>query len=159
MSLSKAKKALRALKERVDTVELNGDMIQRASGEEIYQETVKLKDEIKILVEAYEKQVDNNKILNKKIRSQRVHLRILEMKNKINSKIEPVEILGELLKQLEKEGCKITVDIQQFTDEDNLGLHRFIEPIGSKTVITIAKGKQYNLKRDIFGTIYECSEG
>lgn len=84
MSISKANKTLRALKERVDTVELNGDMIQRAFGEETYQETVKLKDEIKTLIESYEKQVDLNKRLNKKVVAQRGILKVLQRKEKGN---------------------------------------------------------------------------
>ncbi len=83
MALSKANKALKALKERIETVELNGDMIQKAIGEETYKETIKCKDEIKTLVEAYEIQVENNKRLNKKVKAQRGQLKVLNREKKV----------------------------------------------------------------------------
>lgn len=80
MGLSKAKKAIIKLKQRVETVEMNKDMIERAVGKESAEETLKCVDEIKTFLEAYEKQVELNKILNKKVVNQRFKICGLENK-------------------------------------------------------------------------------
>lgn len=81
MGNSKAKKALKALKQRVETIEMNADMIERAVGRETTEETIKCKDEIKTLIEAYESQIELNKKQNIKIKNQRAILRKLQQKS------------------------------------------------------------------------------
>lgn len=80
MGNSKAKKALKALKQRIETIEMNADMIEKAVGRETTEETIKCKDEIKTLVEAYESQIELNKNQNIKIKNQRAILKALQQK-------------------------------------------------------------------------------
>lgn len=89
MGMSKTKKAIIALQERVNTVELNGDMIEKALGKEQYEATVKCKDEIKTLLKAYDKQKEftRNTIKNArtKVLNQRNTIKMLKSNN-TNSK-------------------------------------------------------------------------
>jgi len=89
MGMSKTKKAIVALQERVNTIELNGDMIEKALGKEQYEATVKCKDEIKTLLEAYEKQKEftRNTIKNArtKVLNQRNTIKMLKNHNKKKS--------------------------------------------------------------------------
>lgn len=80
MSMSKTKKVLKALQQRVDTVELNGDMIEKAIGKESYEQTIICKDEIKTLLEAYKNLQIQVKNLNKKVSSQRGQLKVFYKK-------------------------------------------------------------------------------
>lgn len=93
MGNSKAKKALIALKRKVETVEMNADMIERAVGRETIEETIKCKDEIKTLIEAYESQIDLNKKQNIKIKNQRAILKALQQKNQTTTKENNMEKL------------------------------------------------------------------
>lgn len=78
--MKKIQKVLESLKNRIDTVELNGDLIEKAIGRESYLETLKIKDELKILVEAYENQREQVEILNKKVMHQKGQLKVLYRK-------------------------------------------------------------------------------
>ena len=82
MSISKAKKALIALKERVASFEYFEEEIKNTNSEKVYEDSIRCKDDIKTLVEAYEKQVGLNKILNKKVCAQRGQLKVLYRKGK-----------------------------------------------------------------------------
>ncbi len=82
MSISKAKKALISLKERVAYFECFEEEIKNKNNEEEYQDSIKCKNEIKTLVEAYEKQVALNRILNSRVCAQRGQLKVLYRKDK-----------------------------------------------------------------------------
>lgn len=77
MGISKTKKALKSLKQRVKTTENNLIFLRNKATDELYQETVKCKDEIKTLIPAYENQIELNKRQNMKIKNQRGMLRAL----------------------------------------------------------------------------------
>ena len=80
MGSSKTRKALADLKYRVKIVEENLEFKSNVIyGKEVV-ETLKVKDEIKILIEAYEKQIELNKKQNIKIKNQRGLLRVLQQK-------------------------------------------------------------------------------
>lgn len=80
MGSSKTRKALVALKDRVKIVEENLEFKNNVIyGKEVV-EALKVKDEIKILIEAYEKQIELNKKQNIKIKNQRGMLRVLQQK-------------------------------------------------------------------------------
>lgn len=76
--MSKTKKALRSLKRRIEAVEEYFELKHICDEKHI--ETLKCKDEIKILVEAYEKQIELNKKQNIKIKNQRGMLKVLQQK-------------------------------------------------------------------------------
>lgn len=80
MSKSDTKKALKALQQRVETVELNGDMIEKAIGKESYEQTVKCKDEIKTVLEGYKRLQTQVRNLNKRVSSQRGQLKVFYKK-------------------------------------------------------------------------------
>lgn len=81
MGMSKGKKAYRALQERVNTVELNTDLIKRAVGEESFLATVKCKDEIKEILLFCDRQAEQIRALNKKVCSQRGQIKVLRRKS------------------------------------------------------------------------------
>lgn len=95
MGNSKAKKALKALRQRIETIEMNADMIERAVGKETTEETLKCKDEIKALVEAFEKQIELNKKQNIKIKNQRAILKTLQQKQERTTNKSIMEQLRE----------------------------------------------------------------
>lgn len=80
MGLSKTRKILNNLKQRVVAVEINFELEKNKMISEVYTETVKCKDEIKTLIEAYEKQIELNKKQNIKIKNQRRILKVLQQK-------------------------------------------------------------------------------
>lgn len=84
--MSKAKKAIIALWARVNTVEQNEDLIKKAIGEESYRETKKCSDEIRDVLEAYEKQkelvITSRKKDKIKILNQRNKIKQLEENNR-----------------------------------------------------------------------------
>lgn len=90
MGVSKAKKAITALWNRVNAVEENGDMIKRALGEETYLETKKCSDEIRAILEAYEKQKELVITSRRKDR-----IKILNQRNKIKQLEEKIRQLKE----------------------------------------------------------------
>lgn len=77
MGISKTKKALISLRQRVETTENNLIFLRNKATDELYQETVKCKDEIKTLIQAYENQIELNKRQNIKIKNQRGMLKAL----------------------------------------------------------------------------------
>ncbi len=81
MGISKIKKALKSLKQRVKTTEDNLIFLRNKTTDELYQETLKCKDEIKTLIGAYEKQIELNKRQNIKIKNQRGMLKALLRKS------------------------------------------------------------------------------
>lgn len=81
MSLSKSRKAYRALQERVNTVELNEDLIKKAIGEESFLATVKCKDEIKEILLLCDRQAEQIRALNKRVCAQRGQIKILRRKS------------------------------------------------------------------------------
>lgn len=81
MGISKTKKALKSLKQRVKTTEDNLIFLRNKATDELYQETVKCKDEIKTLIQAYENQIELNKRQNIKIKNQRGMLKALLRKS------------------------------------------------------------------------------
>ena len=89
MSMSKTKKALLDLKYRVKIFEENLEFeCEGASGQEVV-EALKINDEIKKLIEAYEKQIGLNKKQNIKIKNQRGILKVLQEKQgDINGKTD-----------------------------------------------------------------------
>lgn len=82
MPISKAKKALMSLKNRVLSFEYFEEEIKRANAEATYADSIKCKNDIKTLIEAYEKQVSLNKVLNKRVCTQRGQLKVLYRKDK-----------------------------------------------------------------------------
>lgn len=82
MSKSETKKKIKALRERVETVEMNEDLMRRALSEDSWKETVKCKDEIKALLGAYDKQMELNRYMNKRIVKQRNLIGALQRKDR-----------------------------------------------------------------------------
>lgn len=82
MPISKAKKALIALKERVVSFEYFEEEVKRTNDEDTFADSIKCKNDIKILIEAYEKQVALNRTLNKKVCAQRGQLNVLYKRRK-----------------------------------------------------------------------------
>ncbi len=80
MGISKTHKALISLKQRVKNTESNLLFLRNNTTDELYQETVKCTNEIKILIESYEKQIELNKKQNIKIKNQRGILKVLQRK-------------------------------------------------------------------------------
>lgn len=164
MGMSKTKKAIIALQERVNTIELNGDMIEKALGKESYEETVKCKDEIKTLLETYEKQSEfiRNTIRNakKKILNQRNTIKMLKShitnkKENRRSENEIIDDLAKCLNDLQKTGkYRLDIDREIFTNTDvSRTKPPFVsrEVVGSKTIIVIREGRQVSFEIDASG--------
>lgn len=83
MGMSKAQKALLKLKLRVETVECHAEAVKNWMDESKFNSMMNCKEEIKTLIEAYEKQVENNKRLNKKVVAQRGQLKVLNRQKKV----------------------------------------------------------------------------
>ena len=81
MGMTKTKKAIFRLQERVNTVEENGDLIKKAVGEESWAETKKVSDDIKIVLEDYFRREQQVKSLNKKVAHQKGILKVLQKRN------------------------------------------------------------------------------
>lgn len=161
MGMPKTKKAIKALKERVDTVEMNKDLIERAVGKESAEETIKCKEEIKTLLEAYDRQSEQIKKLNKKVACQKGQLKVFQKKNPNRPEALMLALIDNL-EMLEKTGkYKIHLENTVFTEriERPTSLFYKTEKIGSKTVITITEGEQVNKKRNAFGVEIECEDG
>ena len=155
MGNSKAKKALKALKQRIETIEMNADMIERAVGRETTEETIKCKDEIKTLVEAYESQIELNKKQNIKIKNQRAILKTLQQKNQPTTKENIMEKLKDFIEFLStKKGYKANIETRVFNEERDTGMFRTCKCIGSKITIILKEGQQANVRKDKFGTIF-----
>lgn len=80
MGMTKTKKAILRLQERVNTVEENGDLIKSAVGEESWAETKKVSDDIKTVLEDYHRREQQIERLNKKVAHQKGILRVLQNK-------------------------------------------------------------------------------
>ncbi len=155
MSKSDTKKALEALQQRVETVELNGDMIEKAIGKESYEQTVKCKDEIKTVLEGYKRLQTQVKNLNKRVSSQKGQLKVFykkQGKTKSEKIIETIVDNIELLKK--KEGYDVTVNHRKYVKTNDTGFSPFTtsEIIGSKTEIVIKKGAQVDIRCSGDGT-------
>lgn len=145
MSKSKTKKTIEALQDRVNTIELNGDMIEKAIGRGAFEQTLKCSNEIKTLIEAYAKQIELNKKMNIKIKTQRNELIKLKNKRKLEKKkvwidyyktqqgntgVGRAKVMGtginklEQLEKTEKEKCGflelIIINYKEFNDEKDI---------------------------------------
>ena len=69
MGMTKTKKAILRLQERVNTVEENGDLIKSAVGEESWAETKKVSDDIKTVLEDYHRREQQIERLKRNIES------------------------------------------------------------------------------------------
>lgn len=81
MGLSKTKKALKNLKQRVENTERNLKILEPLKPTAWYEESIEFVNELKTLIEAYEEQIELNKKQNIKIRNQKGFLRAL-LKNR-----------------------------------------------------------------------------
>lgn len=160
MGISKAKKAIIALRERVNTVETNGDLIQKAVSEEDWKATKQCAEEIKTLLEAYERQGKQINDLSKKVACQKGQLKVFQKKNSNRPEALMLTLIDNL-EMLEKTGkYRITCENKLFTEKiEHNRLYCETKKIGSKTVITIMEGQQYNIKYNAFGTEIECGDG
>ena len=97
MGISKAKKAVTALRERVNTCYENSDLLKRALNKEDYEATMKCAEEIKDILEAYDRQLEITRNTAK------------NAKRKINNKKRelqknPLNFLADCLQELENGG-------------------------------------------------------
>lgn len=97
MGISKAKKAVTALRERVNTCYENSDLLRRALNKEDYEVTMKCAEEIKDILEAYDRQLEITRNTAK------------NAKRKINNKKRelqknPLNFLADCLQELENGG-------------------------------------------------------
>lgn len=110
MGISKARKAVTALRERVNTCYENSDLLKRALNKEDYEATMKCAEEIKDILEAYDRQLEitRNTVKN--------------AKRKINNKKRelqknPLSFLVDCLQELEKSGnYVVTCENEVFYD-------------------------------------------
>lgn len=80
MSKSITQRALMDLKTRVNYIYQNIELIKAIKNEETVNETLSVTNEIKILIDSYEKQIELNKKQNLKIKNQKSILRVLQQK-------------------------------------------------------------------------------
>lgn len=97
MGISKARKAVTALRERVNTCYENSDLLKRALNKEDYEATMKCAEEIKDILEAYDRQLEITRNTAK------------NAKRKINNKKRelqknPLNFLADCLQELENGG-------------------------------------------------------
>ncbi len=80
MSKSITQKALSDLKIRVNNVYQNIDLVKKFETKETSDAVLRITNEIKILIDSYEKQIELNKKQNIKIKNQKAILRVLQQK-------------------------------------------------------------------------------
>lgn len=80
MSKSITQRALTDLKTRVNYIYQNIELIKAIKNEETVNETLSVTNEIKILIDSYEKQIELNKKQNLKIKNQKSILKVLQQK-------------------------------------------------------------------------------
>ena len=80
MSKSITQKALSYLKIRVNNVYQNIDLVKKFETKETSDAVLRITNEIKILIDSYEKQIELNKKQNIKIKNQKAILRVLQQK-------------------------------------------------------------------------------
>lgn len=149
MGISKAKKAIKALQERVNTCYENSDLLKRALSKEDYEATMKCAEEIKDVLEAYEKQVNlaRGTITNakRKLQNQKAELK------KLKQRKDPIEELTDCLQRLEKtEKYDIKCSTTVFYDKKIRlsGIPININRVGSKTIVTLKEGRQFGIETD-----------
>ena len=80
MSKSITQKALSDLKIRVNNVYQNIELVKKFETKETSDAVLRITNEIKILIDSYEKQIELNKKQNIKIKNQKAILRVLQQK-------------------------------------------------------------------------------